>query len=59
MRKNEAAEYAELSTHQDRLEWMLERMASDVREVRNIIVCLWWLWWVGFSIAVLVTVTSS
>ena len=44
------------ATHQERLEQTLDGMASDMRDVRNIVLCIWWLWWVAVVIAVLATI---
>lgn len=42
--------------HSERLQL---QMASDLKEIRNIIVAWWWLWWIGVVIVVCSTIAAS
>ena len=47
------------ATHQERLEQTLDGMASDMRDVRNIVLCFWWLWWVAVVVTILAVLLDS
>ncbi len=43
----------------ERQEWLLDRIATDVRTVRNIIVTWWWLVWIGVAITFVSAVVTA
>lgn len=52
-------EYESLTDPQEQQVWLLERLSSDVRDVRRIMVTFWWLWWIGLAFTIVAAAASS
>ena len=52
-------EYESLTDPQDQQVWLLERLSSDVRDMRRIMVTFWWLWWIGLAMIIVGAAASS
>ncbi len=44
---------------EDQQEWILLQIATDLREIKGIVVAWWWLFWIGVAVTMIAAITAS